>query len=119
MLDFLTDTSTRPRKLLLTFLTLVLSLVTMALGAYAVKVVLDVAIVAILWLERDAESIVQLMGLMQATRYLVFVVGGIAWLVITIVGLEHLKHVGEKRTVKILGWTLLIEILLILPGFFI
>lgn len=114
MLSFFTDTSTRGRKITLTIITALLWLLMIILGALAVNAAN--IIIRLLYLYNVAggiESKTQASGLFRLLQMLTFFVGGLTLLILTIGGTYVFSHIGEARTIKFLGWTILIEVLLI------
>lgn len=95
--------------------------ITVALGAYSVWAILETLTVVLLSLPLYGivkGQLVNLSGAIAAIRWGVVVIGGIGWLIVTIGGFEyHSKRLGRLESWRLFGWTIAIELILIVPRF--
>jgi len=116
LFNFLTDTSTTARRVLLTLLMLLGWLLSIILGVWAIVVLSDWVVHLLVVSVKPGDSVVQRSGMAVTARYTVFILGGIGWIVLTIAGFERVKYLTKKRSWQLTLWTLLIEGAIILSG---
>ena len=110
------------RKIVLWLITAVLWLLTVVLGFLAFIAFQDIATTGVtMVLGKDTElGLVARRGWITTTRNFSTFVAGLLWLAMVIFGIEyHFRYVGQRRSLRILFWTLGIELGLILLSVFV
>jgi hypothetical protein len=115
MREFLTDTSTPLRRAVLKTLTIVLWLISVALGAIALILAPEMAALLALLFFADPQETVRTQGIVNVTRVWMYFCGGLALLIIFFSGFVHLERgIGSIRSMQILAGLIVAELLLIL-----
>jgi hypothetical protein len=114
--NFLTDTSTTSRRVALTILMLFCWLLSIILGVVTIVVLSDWVVFLFTRTIDPGDSVVERSGQIVSARYAIFVLGGIGWIVLTIMGFEGVKQIANKRAWRTILWVLLVEILIVLSA---
>ena len=110
----------QPKKIVMFLMTAALWLATVGLGALAFIQLQGVMIfIGVLFLSRDPElGAVAARGWVTIIRNISTFIGGLVWLGVVVGGMEyHFSKVGERRSLRIFIWTIVIEVIIIVAGF--
>ena len=115
MINFLTDISTPAKKFLLTFLMACLWLVSVGLWSFSIPA-LEQLLHGLIVLNMDPMQIVTTRGRLSLSRWFVYIVGGMMWMIAVLMAPYYFKYVGKIQPLKVLFWISLPPMIIILSN---